>query len=200
MPLTRYSRVGTNLTQLFFWEDFTGNTIDSTLWSSGGSAGSVFIQEGSILRIRADANDDYYQLEQIAITSVAGFVTCNYRCRLSSLQNIKAQMGFIGETWTEWAVILYDDSTDTNFWCQSVFNSISSTVDSGIAADTAFHEFKIETFPGGIKYYIDGIYVTTISTNNPTALLKLYAYVTSMTGNSKDLLIDSIKVTCNLET
>ena len=198
MPLTRYSRVGTNLTQLFFWEDFIGDTYDNTIWNCGGSGGSASIQEGSILHIMANG-DNYYQLEQTAITSAASFVTCNYRCRLSSKNGIKAQVGLMSGNWTEWTVILYDSRINANFWCQSVFNSVASEVDSGIAADTSFHEFRIEMSPGGIRYYIDGIYVTTISTNNPTALLKLYAYAAAITRTSKSLFVDSIKATCNLE-
>jgi hypothetical protein len=61
------------------------------------------------------------------------------------------------------------NASDTNFQCicQSGTGTNHTTVDSGVAADTNYHVFKITLSGGVYTFWIDGVSVATISTNTP---------------------------------
>ena len=58
--------------------------------------------------------------------------------------------------------------TDTNFQCCVWASATLSNVDSGVAADTDFHQFAyFKNVSGGIDFYIDGNKVATIASTDP---------------------------------
>jgi len=71
-------------------------------------------------------------------------------------------------------------ASDTNFQCVTGSGSGAPTVtDSGVAADTAFHVFRItynSTTPS-VKFYIDGALVATVTLTLPSATFKMSSFI-----------------------
>ncbi|MGA8151751.1 MAG: hypothetical protein WB952_12435 [Terriglobales bacterium] len=58
-------------------------------------------------------------------------------------------------------------ASDTNWQCVSNNNGTQTIVDSGVAADTAFHKFTVSYSVGTLTFSLDGNTVATITTNLP---------------------------------
>ena len=68
-----------------------------------------------------------------------------------------------------------------------------STADSGVAFDTADHEFFIETVTGSVNFYLDGVLRATIVANIPTGTLQPYVNCAGSTTIAASMNVDWIQ-------
>jgi len=196
MPLRRYSK-RFDLSQYYFYDDFVGSNYDNRWWTGRGGGGSLTAQADSILRIRATANTNYelYQ-NDLCDFSVAKNAIHTSRWRVSSLTSMSGEVGFEPTTpdnATDWLAFIYNSDIGANWQAQSAAGGVTTTIDTGVAADTSYHEFRIETTSGTLKYFLDGVLVATITTNISALLLQPYCWVVSKTAATRDVFFDWIE-------
>lgn len=203
MALRRFSsRLVTDV--YYFYDDFVGSNWDNRWWSGRGTGGGISTQADSVVRVRANANLTYemYQTDKCDF-SVAANAIMTSRYKLSHTTSIQGEIGFEAaspDNSNNWITLYYDSSVGANWQAQSASAGTPTTVDTGIAADTNFHEFRIETTSSKITYFLDGTLAATITTNIPTMLLQPYVFVVSKTGSARDVIFDWIEAVGERET
>lgn len=188
----------------YFFDDFFGSNWDDRAWTSRGSGGNLSLRAGGVIRVRATANNDYelYQ-NDTGDSDVAHYAKCQWRFRLSGTATIQGEVGFMGAlpySTTDWICIMYDSALGSNWRCQTAANSVVTTTDTGIAADNSYHDAIIECAPGSVRFYLDGVYMTTHTTNISSRSLQLYCYVVSKTESARDVFIDFVELTGDRES
>lgn len=202
MPLRQYgSRLSTGV--YYFYEDFIGTNYDNRWWFGRGSGGSISNQDNSVLRVRATAGN-IYELYQNDLTdfSVAAFAALTSRWRVSATTSMSGEIGLEAaspDNGTDWIAFIFNTDVGANWLAQSATGGLVTTVDTGVAANTNFHEFRIATTSSAITYFLDGRLVATITTNISPLLLQPYCYVVSKGGASRDVLFDWIEAVCERE-
>jgi len=89
---------------------------------------------------------------------------------------------------------LVETTADANWFAVTRESTTETAVDTGIAIDTALHDFEIVLNSGSAVFKIDGVQVATSSTNLPlVALLPLVKIVTGDT-DAKEIKVDSLTV------
>lgn len=196
MALRRFSsRLVTDV--YYFYDDFVGSNWDNRWWSSRGTGGSVSTQADSVVRVRATANLAYelYQTDKCDF-SVAAVASMICRFMISSTASMRGEIGLEAANPDETnnrITVYYDSAVGANWRAQCISGGAATTVDTGISADTNFHEFEIVTTSGSVKFSLDGVLVATITTNIPSTLLQPCCHVISRTGVVKDVNIDWIE-------
>lgn len=198
MPTRRPSK-RQDLSLYSFYDDFGGSTYDNAMWAVRGSGGSLALQTDGSLRVRATANLNYelYQ-NDLPDFSVAKLATITSRYRLSSTASIQGETGFEAaapDNTSNWITIYYDSAVGANWQAQCASGGVTTTVDTGIVANTSYHEFRIECKTGSVVFFLDGTLVATITTNIPTMLLQPYAYIVSKGGSARDVFFDWLECT-----
>jgi hypothetical protein len=87
----------------------------------------------------------------------------------------------------EW---LYEAALGANWRARSVVGGVETVVDSGIVADTNWHEFRIIGITGLANFFLDGVSIATIITNLATGNLSPFIRSTSVTATVRDTLAD----------
>lgn len=182
-----------------FYDDFGGSSYDSAMWAARGTGGSLALQTDGSLRVRATANNSYelYQ-NDLPDFSVAKLATIYARYRVSSTASMAGEVGFEAASpnnTSNWITLHYDSVLGANWQAQCASGGSTTTVDTGVAANTSYHEFRIECKTGSVVFFLDGTLVATITTNIPSLLLQPYAFVVSKTGATKDLFFDWLECT-----
>jgi len=198
MPVRRPSK-RQDLSLYSFYDDFGGSLYDNDMWAVRGSGGSLALQTDGSLRVRATANNSYelYQ-KDLPDFSVEKLATITSRYRLSSIANIQGETGFEAAApynGTDWITLYYDSVVGANWQAQCAVGNVPTTVDTGIAANTSYHEFRIECKTGEVVFFLDGALVATITTNITTRLLQPYAFIVSKTGSARDVFFDWLECT-----
>ncbi len=180
-----------------FYDDFVGSNYNTMYWSGRGSGGSLAAQAGGLLRVQATANNSYelYQGDKPDF-SLVGHIVQTSRWRLSSLSSISGEVGMEAASpnnTTEWLCFLYA-SGNANWQAQISSGGNTTTVDTGVAADTSYHDFRIEFTSSLVTFFLDSVLVASIGTNITSYILQPYAYVVSTTGSARDVYIDWIEV------
>jgi hypothetical protein len=151
------------------------------------------------VRVRANANLNYeFYQGDLPDFSVAKLASITSRSRLSSTTSIQGEVGFEAaspDNTTNWITLYYDSVLGTNWQAECAASGVATTVDTGIAANTSYHEFRIECKSGSVVFFFDGVLVATITTNIPTMLLQPYSYIVSKTGSTRDIFFDWIECT-----
>ena len=186
--------------RLLFYDDFLGDSIRD-LWTVAGtgSAAVVDAQDGGVVRLTTGAvsgNSEELDWGAFRTLHVNKKVTFEARVKLNSTTSIEV-----------YYQIYYDGSNRISFYraagnwqitCRN--GGAGGDVDSGVAADTDYHIFRIECFPAGeVHFYIDGTECgnSPITTNIPSDAadyLKPRFYFVTTENVAKTLDIDYVVV------
>jgi hypothetical protein len=80
---------------------------------------------------------------------------------------------------------------DTNYFCVCRNGGAETRVDSGVAVDTGYHNFRAVKGPTtSVGFYIDAILVATITASVPQALIFPLSAITNTAAAAKTLLFD----------
>lgn len=94
--------------------------------------------------------------------------------------------------------IVYDPSLGTTFKYRCISGGISTVVDSGVNADTAYHTFSIQVNAGSsVTFSIDGVATQAITTNIPSSLLEPRVGVGTKENVAKQLVVDLYNLEAN---
>lgn len=91
-------------------------------------------------------------------------------------------------------VIYYASNEGANWRIQAKTGTSATTVDTGISADTNWHEFKIDCLEDVAYFFIDGAAVGSISTNLPASFMSPIAQVVTLENVAKYLVVDFVRV------
>lgn len=196
MPLRRYSN-RMDRTVYYFYDDFVGSNYDNRWWTARGTGGSITTQTYGIVRVRANANLNYeFYQNDLCDFSVAKLAVQTARWRISAASLMSGEVGFEAaspDSGSNWICFIYDSDTGSNWYVQSASGGSVTTTNTGVAADTSYHEFKISCTSTELTFFLDGTLVATVTTNIPTNLLQPYVFVVSKTGTTRDVFLDYIE-------
>jgi hypothetical protein len=197
MPLRKYAPFDDFLSN-YFKDDFSGLSVAGRAWetvnSSGGSYTYPSNNEGGTVVLTANANN-YIWFKHNEITgalTLARKPFVLWRGKLDSLTSIRGGWGAINST-TDEIEWFYDASLGANWRIKTRAANTDSITDTGIAADTNFHEFKIEADSAVVVFSLDGSPIGRITTNLPTVTLAPCMRVTSQTGATRAIISDVIE-------
>jgi hypothetical protein len=182
-----------DITENYFFDDFLGASYNTTIWSVLGGAGSIVQPTpnlGGQLIVRANANN-FYQLTHIPATATnLAFSTGR---KFSVIWRAKSPVLTTSAYWYGMQTNLstrirwfYDSTINANWWGRA---AAGVEFDTGIAADTNWHEFKIVANTNLAHFYLDGIPRGTLTTSIPAGDMSPYVYVNSYTGATRDAYV-----------
>lgn len=188
---------------VYLWgvDDFIGDSIDARWRGNGNAGGSINVidaQTGGICRIATDVdqNDNFYlDWGDYRSLLVSKKVTFEFRLKLTSITDVTTKLALRAlDTNDE---IYFEYNSGVANWVIYSQSAGSTSGNTGIAADTNYHIFKIECFPTGeIHYYINDVETTNSPiTANITALsLQPYLWIlTKANPGAKSMDIDYIQ-------
>lgn len=162
----------------YFWFDhFLGDQLKDE-WRStgdaGGSAAVVDAQTGGIVRITTNNVDtEAWRIDWTFVRSlhVSMKVTMEVRAKLTQTTSVDAWLALYFD-FSNRIFFDYDTATSANWYINCVDGGTPTSQDSGIAADTSYHIFRIECQTHGsnhVHFYIDGVETgnSPITTNIP---------------------------------
>lgn len=182
----------------FWWNDhFLGDQLQDE-WRTAGSPGCSAVvvdqQTGGIVRIATGGvNNDAWRIEWADIRSllVSKRVTMEVRLKLTQTTNVEVWVAIAGAI-NDWILFEYDTTVGANWQITTDDTTGPTSADSGIAADTSYHIFRIECFPTGeVHFYIDGVETANspLTADIPTAYLQPYLRV-----RAREALVKSVDV------
>ena len=189
-----------------FISGYRGNYIDDYFWVAGGTGGgvtyssSVPYNNGGLGYIGCTAGYYYsiYQAQSLFRSDLGFDIT--WRGRINSTSDITASFGLADNVPnpTNFIAWMADSALSANWVavCQRVVPpTVSSIVDTGVALNTGYHEFRICFGMGGTNasIFLDGVPYGSLGTDGgrPTADmgLKPFAQVSS-SGNVRYAIVD----------
>jgi hypothetical protein len=190
--------------RLLFWDDFVGDQLQDewTLTVVATGAGAVVdAQTGGVYRLSATTNatNDAARIDWGGGTPIRSLlaskkVTLEVRAKLSSVANVEAQLALFFDG-TNFMRFRFDTGVGVNWLIETDDGTGPTSADSGEAADTDYHIYRIECFPTGeVHYYIDGVEVTNspITTDITANHLMPYLYIETLAVAVKQLDIDYV--------
>jgi len=116
------------------------------------------------------------------------------RAKLSSTSAVGSGLAVLINDPNNVIDIFYDAGAGANFKYRCKSGGTQTVVDSGVAADTAYHVFTIDVDAGAsnVTFTIDGANSQTIATNVPTALLEPKIALNTTDNNDKQLTVDFV--------
>lgn len=191
------------MNRLLWFDDFHGDQIQDEWNEAGtGSAAVIDTQTGGIIRLTTGAiNGDAYNLNWNDIRSllVLKKVTGEFRAKLNATVAEIVQFLLIFDG-TNLIRFIYNAAVDANWHIETIDGGASTNQDSGIAADTDYHTFRIECFPTGeVHFYIDNTETTNspITTNIPDDAgdyLQPHIYIRTTEDIAKSVDIDYVYI------
>jgi hypothetical protein len=189
----------------FLWfDDFLGDQLQDewTLTVVATGAGTVVdAQTGGIYRLSAatNATNDAARIDwgggaPIRCLLATKKVTLEVRAKLSSAANVETQLALFFDG-TNFMRFRFDTGVGVNWLVETDDGTGPTSADSGIAADTDYHVYRIECFPTGeVHYYIDGVETgnSPIITDITANYLMPYLYVETLAVAVKQLDIDYV--------
>ncbi len=199
MVIFRNSKRSGSTSIYYFYDDFGGSLYSNIFWATRGTGGSLALQTDGSIRVRATSNNNY-EMYQNDLTdfSVAKLCTITSKFKIGSLSSMRGEVGFEEASpnqLTNWIALYYDPDQNNNWQAACEDDDVSTIIDTGILADTNYHEFRIECTSSIVNFFIDGANVGNITTNIPTGMLQPYTWVRSQSGGSKDLFFDWLECT-----
>lgn len=183
----------------YFLEDFSGGLYNSRLWSVRGT-GSALLRNGAaggVVRVAASGNTVSYELYQACTNySATSKSVFNYRMRLITAGTMVAQCGgnaITPNNTTNYVAWYFDSAVGSTWHVRSVSGGTTTDVDTGIAADTSYHEFKIIIDTVAVQFFYDGQFVTTITTNIPSAGLSPFVKATTKSNTTRNIDVDYVE-------
>lgn len=191
MPLRKFDPAAV-LSMQYAFDDFLGQLYSHKYWSTRSGSGAVSLVASAIggqLQIRANATN-YYELYQSSLQfSLAKRFQITWRGKAVDLTSSRSAWGMQTDATNriEW---LYEAALGANWRARSVVGGVETVVDSGIVADTNWHEFRIIGITGLANFFLDGVSIATIITNLATGNLSPFIRSTSVTATVRDTLAD----------
>jgi hypothetical protein len=180
-----------------FFDDFFSDLYDNQVWSIIGT-GTVVMQSvnGGVARLRVTTgNTAEFQQANIGSFSVASDFAVEWRASLRPSADGTTECGMEGagdqaNNWICWQ----RTGAGANFLCQTGSSAGTTTTDSGIAADSAYHLFKIVGSAGVIQFFLDDVLCATITTYITASQLQPYLWNVGGSGTS-DIFADYVLAT-----
>ena len=189
--------------RLLFFDDFHGDQLQNE-WAltvvATGAGTVVDAQTGGIYRLSAatNATNDAARIDWGGGTPIRSLlaskkVTLEVRAKLSSAADVEVQLALYFDA-TNFMRFRFDTGVGVNWLIETDDGTGPTSADSGIAADTDYHVYRIECLPTGeVHFYIDpptecanSPIVTDITAN----YLMPYLYVETLAAAVKQLDID----------
>jgi len=196
MPVIRFNPPE-ELNESYFFDDFAGAAYDNKAWAVLGGSGSAAMPASNIggqIQVTANSNN-YYELNMIAnfSFSLQNNIIITWRGSLTSLTNCKGYWGANNSS-NDYIALAYDSALSSNWLLQTKGNSVLTSTDTTIAADTSWHEFKIIGSSTLVNLFIDNVPIITNITNLTTKVIAPFCRSTSTTMSTKSILSDWIEV------
>jgi hypothetical protein len=192
----------TDVMTVRFRDDFVGDK--DARWTLGGTGGT-YTQNAELggtgdLATGAVANNEArLTLNGKGITDKNKLPRVTTRAKLSATTQVLAVLAGLYKDANNQVEIFYDQAgTAGNFKYRSQSGGIETVVDSGLAADAAYHKFEIEfTAATSITFRIDGANTQTVTTNIPSDLLEPRLLVQTKEAADKRLTVDLYDLKAN---
>lgn len=153
----------------YYFDDFLGRGAfgsgTNNIWTSSSACEYLIGGIGGQMRIYSPSSAGTYTYCYHAALwmSAAANSEISWRVKLSSATDIAVQIGLFYST-SIYVCFLLDTSSSANiqFVCKS---TSTTTVGSGVAISTGWHEYKINMSTGACVFTIDGVKFAPITTN-----------------------------------
>ena len=189
-----------------FYEDFYGKGLNTDIWQltvTGGGTGAVIAnQKGGVFRLSspAVATSDDAVLTWNSINSIAIPLVYEVGAKLNSVDNVYTDICNL--SYSNNNLEIYYDSGGANYQILAQSGGVGAAKDSGIAANTNKHIFRIEGHTDGgnhAHFFIDGVETANspITTNVPTTNLQPLFYINTNNAALKTLDIDYVNIMQN---
>lgn len=180
--------------------DFIGGTIQAP-WVLGGT-GLPVVNSGKYGEILIQANGasgtswiDFGNFQSFDKTNMPRMQA---KAVLDTDLQQTARLGFYNASLTQDFIWFEQDpgASTANWFAKSNLAGTGTSVDTGVAANTAYSvfEIKVDSVKGGINFSIDGYIKATITTNIPTLLLQPLAYMAPKGAAVKTLRCEYFRV------
>ena len=118
---------------------------------------------------------------------------------LATNSDIDAECFLEDGTFAKYVRFWYDTGSAHANWQIAARDTGTTTADSGVAADTDYHIFRIECFPTGeVHYYIDGVETNNspinVAANIPNEYLQPRFYIRTREDAAKSMDIDYVYI------
>lgn len=183
-----------NASSLLFIDDFFG--ARDARWTFGGTGGTYTQNNeanGTGTMATGATNNNSGQLSFNGKNCFKASMSprVKVRAKISTTTKIKFFAGLWVDSNNAIAFQYNVTTPAANFSCTCVSGGTASSVDSGVAADTNYHDFEFDTTStSSVAFYIDGSLVATISTNIPTGVLEPIVLIQAKEAADKQLTID----------
>ena len=198
MPVKRYDP-SADLGESYLFDDFPGLLYNNRIWSARGGAGTITIPASCIggqVQVRGNASNYYELYVNLLSFTVARKFEISWCVKLTDLTSRQSCWGLCGATSPAEAVCFqYDSAVSANWYIVAITSSVATQTDTGIAADTNWHEFRVAGNTGVATYFIDNVPAGNVTTNLPAGSLSPFCRSTSSdAGATKDTLVDWVEV------
>ena len=185
-----------DLLRSLFSDDFFGNDVDLDIWNvtivGGGGVAISNNDIGGVVEIstgNVSADSGQLDLGKTQFKANKSGVV-DFDNILTSITDVKVQCGFLQDS-NNWARFEYDSASSANWQAVTKKSGMSNTIDTGIAADTSDHTFRVELNSATeVKYYIDDSLVATSTSNVPTSSLFLFFFIENSAAANKVFKMD----------
>jgi len=188
--------------RLLWFDDFHGDQLQDE-WNGAGVGGTGVVvdqQTGGIVRLTTGAainnnyRIDWADIRNLLVTKRLAF---EFRMNMSTTANILIR-NFLRFDWNNCIFFEYDSAALANWSLYCRDGGAQTNVDSGIAADTNYHVFRIECHIHGashVHFYIDGVEcgnspVTTNVPDDAGDYLQPYLRIETLENAAKSMDVD----------
>jgi len=147
----------------YLWDDFVGKQLEDAIWYADTTAGSVGIvsSQGGAVRLQSNSVGNNYCRLWAAYSPAGQCKTSNFtlEARLKLAQTgtaSKTTLGVMTVPIPPTEQIAFNNLSGT-WQARIVVASVANNYDTGVAIDTSWHIMRIESVPGSVKFYIDGV-------------------------------------------
>ena len=182
-----------------FVDDFGGAAYDQNAWSASfvgaGSLRSLAVL-GGVVELVAPSTSDSARLAfgSGAPFSLAKNAVVRWRVRVPIVTNVRAYCGLYfssGGTNGVWWQL--DTSVSPNWYAATYAAGAPTLVNSGVTANTNWHDFYIVTSSAQAQFFLDGVLLATISTTLPSVDLSLVFYTEALTASQRTAQADYVE-------
>lgn len=184
---------------LLLFDDFIYASYDNRIWGVTGT-GSASMQNlnNGVLRVRANGNKTYeFNTTNIGAFDIAHNFICTWNARFSPAGTggiTECGMEGAGNQSTNWICWQRVVGT-TNLICQTSTGGNTTTIDSGIVADSNYHILEIRGSTGKLEFWYDNSLSQIITTDIPSTSVQPYIYCAGGNGSPSDCYTDYVQVT-----
>jgi len=178
-----------------FYAEFVGEL--SPFGSSVSGSASVSITKGGILRESTGATVNSHTIVNTQDTCPCDpskeFKLKFVRAKLYQTTYILRRLGLYRDSNNYiWFELNESSGGSANWFAISCSGGSSTSVDTGVSADTPAHTFEIIRTSSGLEFYIDDSLVATITDNIPTLCLDIHLYLENLEAADKYTDVEAI--------